>query len=100
MAYATVWKYTDEDGQAKVLIGHPGAYTGTHEEAVADGRLTLETLPGYALAPVSIVETERDLEDDIQDREEIYLGPEEDQLFYDISAGVGRWHHQSWWPQV
>lgn len=98
MAHTVIWKYTDSEGEVKVLVGHPGAFAQDAAGAVQEGRDVAESLPGVALEPLAVVETDRDVDDDIYDCPELYLGPEDnDQLFYVVDS-MGKWASQPWWP--
>lgn len=99
MPFAVVWKYEDSEGETKVLVGHPGAYGSTQDDALKAARLTAANLPGEKLEPLAVVQTDEDVDEDIYACEEVYLGEEpEDELFYDITA-MGLWSRQAWWPQ-
>lgn len=99
MAHAVIWKYTDPQSETMVLIGHPGTYSTDSDTAIAEARKTMATLEGFAIVPLAVVETDEDIHDDVYDREEVYLGPDEDleELFFNIS-GMGKWASQPWWP--
>lgn len=98
MAYTVVWKYTDSEGETRVLVGHPGAFSQDSNDACEEGRRVAAALPGVAIEPLVVVETDKDLDEDIYECPEIYLGPEDDdQLFYAVD-GLGRWATQPWWP--
>lgn len=98
MAHAVIWHYTDSEGEVKVLMGHPGAFPLTEEEAKEEGRRIIQGLESYNLKPLCIAETDEDIHEDILECEEIYLGPEDDdEIFYDIS-NLGRWACRDWWP--
>ncbi len=98
MTYATIWKYVDNEGETRILAGHPGAYPETDDEAVADGKRVMETLSAYNIEPVVILTTTEDLDNDIYDCEEVYVGPDDDdEMFFDVS-GIGRLQKEEWWP--
>lgn len=98
MAHTVIWKYTDQEGDTKVLVGHPGAFSTDEADAVNEAKQIMTALQGVALAPLAVVETDEDIAEDVYACEEVYLGPEDDdQLFYDIS-GLGKWAKQKWWP--
>lgn len=98
MAHTVVWKYVDSDGETHVLMGHPGAYGKGEEDAMDQARTMREHLGEVNLEPLCIMETDADIDEDIYQCDEIYLGAEDDdELFYNVST-MGRWANQKWWP--
>lgn len=107
MSFALVWELSttnQEDGSAtkQVVIGHPGTFSETDEQAKEEGRRILtddqiEEDLRNSLTPLAVVEVDEDMGDDIQERcEEVEVGTE--LLFYDLDC-YDRWHSQSWWPK-
>lgn len=109
MSFALVWEFTpsksgEEDAPVKqVLIGHPGTFSSTDEEARQEGEKILgdeqiEQEYRDSLIPLAIVEVDQDMGDDIQERcEEVEIGSE--LLFYDLDC-YDRWRNQPWWPRA
>jgi hypothetical protein len=100
MAHAIIWKYTDQEGNVRVLTGQPATFAATDQEAVSNAKLTLEKMngTGQRLQPLCVVETDGDFHEDVYARPELDLGPEEDyEIFYDISD-MHRWQRREWWP--
>jgi hypothetical protein len=109
MSYALVWRYLDPkaaesgDNYPQVLIGHPGTFSASEEEAKDEGRRVLsdeqiDEQDRGALTPLSIVEVNEDIGDDIQEQcDEVEIGTE--LLFYDLD-NFARWQGESWWPRA
>lgn len=97
------WLYTNDNNEDRVLIGHPGAFTDTPEEAIADGRRVLETVGTDAkLRPAGVgqfssLELGSITDDVTANCEEIYLGPDEDEIFYDVTDKRD-WATKEGWP--
>lgn len=105
MSYTLVWKYArknDPSAPDLILIGHPGTFSESDEQAkeegrriLADGQINPEDR--QALMPLAVVEVNEDIGEDIQDVcEEIEIGDE--LLFYDLDS-YGRWQKEAWWPR-
>lgn len=98
MSYAVVWS----NGQGQVMIGHPGTFGETPEEAKDEGRkiladASIDPSVRLKLMPLATVETDKELEDRIlEECEEIEVGDE--LLFYDVTS-LNTWSSQSWWPR-
>lgn len=106
MSFALIWAFKDPTSQGsttQVLIGHPGTFSSSDEEAKEEGRRIMdddqiESEFRQALSPVAVVEVDEDMGDDIQERcEEVEIGTE--LLFYDLD-NYDRWQGQSWWPRT
>lgn len=100
MGFAAVWKAAGENGSERILIGHPGTFTDTADEAKEEGRKVLsdasiEPDVRFSLMPLAVLQITDEQGDKIQECEEVELGDE--LLFYDIS-GMEDWAAQTWWP--
>jgi len=100
VSFTPIWRYTPQEGAARVVIGHPGGYSPSSEEAMDEGRRVLADLePPFktCLMPLAIVETNETMEDDIQEKcEEVEIGSE--LLFYDVTER-DEWKKEAWWPR-
>lgn len=107
MSFALVWLFNGagdtDDSSPRVLVGHPGTFSDTVEEATEEGRRILgdeeiDEADRNALTPLAVVEVNEDMGDDIQERcDEVEIGTE--LLFYDLE-NYDRWHKQPWWPKT
>jgi hypothetical protein len=105
MSFAVIWQFvspTSNDNYPQALIGHPGTFSESAEEAVEEGRRIkaddqIEIELRDALTPLAVVEVTEEIGEDVQERcEEVEIGDE--LLFYDLD-NYARWQNQSWWPK-
>lgn len=103
MSYALIWRYDDPTTkEVKVIIGHPGTWASSEENAKKEGQKILaddelEPRERLALTPIALVEVDEDMGDDIQEKcEEVEVGSS--LLFYDLEM-FARWQNKDWWPR-
>lgn len=83
MGYAILWKHAPEGEESKLLVGHPGTFTETENEAKDEGQKVLECPEAEGFQPVTILDVHFLRYDEVQACDEVEIGDE--LLFYDVT---------------
>ena len=105
MLYTVIWNYTDESGDTRKVVSHPDTYEDVDSPAKAkeEGVRVLAELPPEfqgKLRPLSVVEINYHITEDVLQSEEIELDlPGEGVLEFYVVDDLPYWENQAWWSK-
>lgn len=99
--YSVFW-LLQKQGGAQVLAGHPGAFSESDADAVAQGQQVLANVKHEPVRPLAVVQTTEEDDEAIYTCEEVYLGGQDnedlEEMFFDVTS-LPNWQAAPWWPK-